>query len=212
MDFSNERIIRLKDEIKERLSSKRYMHTLGVESVAIKLGEAIMPDRVGELRCAALLHDVAKELPQEELLALISTDSRVTNADLVSDAVLHAFAAPKIIERDFPDLASSDILSSVFFHTTADPDMSLFDEIIFVSDYVEPGRKYQECLETGKELFETLRLTGNTDEAVTALHRAAYRELENTVNHLSQKQAKINGRTELALASFAKKINSNNSL
>ena len=213
MDFSIERIAELKNEMKDRLSEKRYLHTLGVEGVAIKLGEAIMPDRVGELRCAALLHDVAKELPKEELLALASKDARVTNDDLVSsDAVLHAFAAPEVIKRDFSDLASSDILSSVFFHTTADPDMSLFDEIIFVADYVEPGRKYQECLETGKELFDALGQAINTDEAVAALHRAAYRELKSTVNHLLQKQTKICGRTEIALAAFEKKIYSNNSL
>ena len=195
MDFSRERILRLREEIKKRLSPKRYDHTLGVETAAFTLGSYLLPEKIQQLRCAALLHDVAKELPQEEQLALISTESRVLECELEFKSLYHAFAAPELIRRDYPELASQDVLSAVFYHTTADACMSLFDEIIFVADYIEPGREYPECIETRETLVASLNKSESIEDKILALHRAMYSELTNTVAHLNERGAPVNPRT-----------------
>ena len=33
-----------------------------------------------------------------------------------------------------------DIISSIRFHTTGKPDMTMLEKIIFIADYIEPGR------------------------------------------------------------------------
>ena len=73
MIFSNDDIIRLRSLVKERMSQKRYLHTLGVEKMAKRLGEVLLPDKVDELCVAALLHDVAKEMSYEEHMQLLAT-------------------------------------------------------------------------------------------------------------------------------------------
>ena len=71
MRFSSNDISLLRSRVKELMSDKRYLHTLGVENMARLLGEVLIPDRVDELAVAALLHDAAKEMTYEEQVALL---------------------------------------------------------------------------------------------------------------------------------------------
>ena len=67
----NEKDLRsLSDVVERRLSDKRFLHTKGVEEEIVRLGEIYLPDKIPELRAAALLHDLAKELPIEEQIAI----------------------------------------------------------------------------------------------------------------------------------------------
>ena len=129
--------LELKAAVEARMSQKRFLHTLGVVKAARQLGEELMPEKIQSLTVAAHLHDIAKELPTEELLTLSSEYGYVTTEeDMNSPQVLHSFAAPAVIKRDFPEYASEEILSAVFKHTTGDGEMSVFDEIIFLSDLI----------------------------------------------------------------------------
>ena len=58
MSFGNESITSLRLKVKDRLSEKRYVHTLGVEKMARHLGTILLSDRLNELSAAALLHDI----------------------------------------------------------------------------------------------------------------------------------------------------------
>ena len=56
--------------VASRLSEKRYMHTLGVEKAAIRLSERLMPEcDAEEMRAAALLHDITKEMDLAEQIS-----------------------------------------------------------------------------------------------------------------------------------------------
>ena len=41
----------LRASVRERVGERRFSHILGVERLAVKLGRALIPDRVNELRC-----------------------------------------------------------------------------------------------------------------------------------------------------------------
>lgn len=194
MKISEEDLTVLSEEVKRRLSEKRYLHTLGVERMAKQLGELFFSeDTVRELRAAALLHDIAKELPEDEQIALIRAGkSPVTEEDLSSPPLYHAFAAPEVIRRDFPAFATEKILRAVFFHTTGDPSMDSFEKIIFLSDFIEDGRTYPACLSARERLFSDLS-AGKSKE--TALDCAVLHTLELTVISLIDRHADINLRT-----------------
>ena len=88
---------------------------------------------------------------------------------------------------DFPEFATDDILHAVMFHTLGDPEMSLFAEIIFLSDYIEEGRMYKTCIEVRNALFDTLNATSTYDECVKALHLATVSSLKNTIASLRER-------------------------
>ena len=83
MIFNSEMLSNLRTSVKARLSAKRYEHTIGVEAMASRLGWILMPDKIYELRAAALLHDISKEIPYEEQVDLLSKSTVVyTDEDL----------------------------------------------------------------------------------------------------------------------------------
>ena len=148
----------LRDEMSVRLSEKRFLHTLGVEKCASYLAEVLLPGKKFELCVAALLHDVAKELPIDEQIGLVkSAPQKYRREGYISPQVLHSFAAPGLILRDFPELATSDVLSATLKHTVGDGAMSVFDIIIFVSDYIEEGRSYSSSIKIREQLFSALK-------------------------------------------------------
>ena len=194
----------LRQRVGQRLGEKRFKHTLGVERLAAELGELLLPDSVSELCCAALLHDIAKELPSEEMLALIGED--ISDDDIQTPAIYHALAAPFVIIRDFPEYATENVISAVRNHTTGEYGMSLFDEIIFISDFCEDGREYDSCRNTRKKLFEYLAGAKNADERISALHRAALDTADSTVEALVRIGRRVNQKTLMARKYFKSKI------
>ena len=188
MDADIKSLDNLREAVKARLSEKRYLHTLGVEACATKLGEIFLPDKVFELRAAALLHDIAKELPVTLLRDLYQ--SSIFSHKKCVDAALHSFVGALLIERDFPKYATKEIISAVANHTLGSPDMTLFDEIIFISDYIEDGRTYESCISVRNTLFQELSSRTSKEEKHLALRRAIYRSLCYTLDALNNRGVK----------------------
>ena len=44
------------------------------------------------------------------------------------------------------NVSDCEILSAIYYHTTGKPDMNLLEQIIFVSDYIEPERTHSDKL------------------------------------------------------------------
>ena len=206
MTFSNEEIEALKCEIKKRLSEPRYLHTLGVARAASRLCELCLPSHTSEAAVAALLHDVTKEYSHEEQKRIIKEeDILIEGEDENTPAILHSFTAPAVIRRDFAKFATDSVLSSVLFHTLGSPDMSVFDEIIFLADFIESGRKYPDSVSTAKFVLDSMK-KDSFDDNIKILHRACVMEIDSTVAHLNSLGKPICQRTLLARAAILSKI------
>ena len=204
MIYTEEKLEELRSSIASRMSQARYSHTEGVADMAKKIGEVLLPELVSELQCAALLHDIAKETPTEELISILKKAGvALTEEDLLIPASLHSFAGPEIIKRDFPDFATENLLSAVRNHTTGDADMTVFDEIIFLSDYIELGRDYPSCVETRNLFLDSFSNEKSREDNINALHRAAYRALQLTEKSLLARGSKVHSKTQLAKNSLA---------
>ena len=180
-----DRIEKLRGEVGERLSDKRYAHTLGVERAAIQIGEYCLPDKITELAVAALLHDVAKEMPREDQLAAMERSGiAFTAEDYDSQALYHAFAACVLVREEFSDIATDDILSAVFKHTSGDAGMSVFDEILFIADFVEDGREYVACKEIRNLLFSRLSAAESREECLKILHLMVIKVIDFTFKYM----------------------------
>lgn len=194
----------LMSQVQSRLSAKRFEHTLGVCKMAELLSDFCLPDDREEIFIAALLHDIAKELSESELRDIIAKAGIVlTDADTAP--VLHSYAAPHIVRKDFSQFATSEILSAVEKHTVGDSEMSVFDEIIFLADYIEDGRTYKDCVDTREFILSSLS-KNSVVESVNALHKACIMSMERTCDSLSKRGAIVNPRTLDAINSLRNKI------
>ena len=194
----------LERKVKSILSTKRFEHTLGVCSMAGILADYCLPEDKDEIIAAALLHDVAKELSTETLIAMINEEGIALNS---ADAppILHSYAAPHVIKSEFPEFATQNILSAVFNHTVGSVDMTVFDEIIFLADYIEEGRTYKDCIETRKFMLLSL-VKDNAEENVNALHKACVMAMQRTCDSLLRKGAAVNPKTLDSIKALTIKI------
>lgn len=207
MIFSKEELSYLRQSVEKRLKKERFEHTLGVERLAAYLGERIMPDKVSELSAAAILHDVAKEIPYDEQVDIIKKSGiSVTSEDLATKSILHSFAAVGVIKRDFSAFATEDVLNAVFSHTVGTPDMSVFDTIIFISDFAEDGRVYPSCKKIAENIKERFSQAHDTNAYIKLLNITMLEVLDATVQTLQRLKININSRTLLTINSFKAKI------
>ena len=201
--FSETELLSLEDRVKCLMSEKRFSHTRAVAKMTVRLGELFMPERVPELSCAALLHDVAKELPKEDLKRLMNeSDFPFEDEDYLSIGILHSFAGAEVIKRDFPEFATPDVLNSVFYHTVGRGDMTLFEKIIFISDYTEETRKYESCIKVREALLEGLSEL-SPELRLKRLDNACLSAAEGTVKALIASGQYINSRIYATIKSLS---------
>lgn len=137
----------LRKEMEEALSAKRYIHTLGVSYTASCLAMA-HGEAIEKAMIAGLLHDCAKSMHGSELVAICEKGHLCMNAVERSNptALLHAKVGAYLAEHKY-DVTDDDILNAIRYHTTGRPDMSKLEKIIYIADYIEPGRKLLADLE-----------------------------------------------------------------
>ena len=198
MIFDNDAITELRMLIRDKMSERRYVHTLGVEKMAKYLGDIIIPKHTNELCVAALLHDITKELTYEEQVHLLEeSEISCTKEDLDTKPALHSISAVPFIKKYFRKYATADVLSAVFNHTLGDVNMSVFDEIIFISDYAEENRKYISCKEVREYLLININKSNSQEKNITILHKASLLAINSTIDSLTRKGESINSRTVL---------------
>lgn len=165
------------DWVEARIKPKRFQHTLGVEETAVQLAR-IYGVNPYEASIAALLHDNAKNLSNEELYRICQTYYPQYNLTQEYSSVFHAFAGAITAKRRYSEL-SNDVINAICFHTTGRPNMSTLEKIIYAADYAEPGREPFPGLELIREyLFNDL------DDGIRHM-------LQQTVDYVKMKKKKI---------------------
>lgn len=126
--------------VQKELPEKRLIHTMGVVEAAIQLAEQYGADKE-KAELAAILHDLAKYWPRDAMRLLIE-ESPIDNALLTYHLSLwHAPVGAYYIEKHGLT-ADQEILDAIRFHTTGRRGMTLLEKIVFLADYIEPGRRF----------------------------------------------------------------------
>ena len=206
MIFSQDELSRLEERVGIALSEHRFLHTLGVKRAALRLGDGLLSrDDLSELSAAALLHDIAKEMPLEELHSLVRREFHAIPEVELIPAVLHSYAAPVVIKRDFPEFATEKILSATYSHTLGRPEMTPFDKIIFIADYVEDGRVWYACRALSEKLFSGYN-TLDADGKIKRINEAILESIDNTIISLRERGARCSEQMLLTRASILTEI------
>ncbi|MDD3367557.1 MAG: bis(5'-nucleosyl)-tetraphosphatase (symmetrical) YqeK [Lachnospiraceae bacterium] len=175
---------KLRHEMKKVLKESRYEHTLSVAYTAANLASIYKVD-VPKALVAGMLHDCAKCLTDEERLHICyEADIPVTPLEKKQPFLLHAKVGAYLAKTKY-DIEDRDILQSIASHTTGRPEMSNLEKIIFIADYMEPGRDHAPNLDTIRK------------EAFTNLDQALLHILTDTLAYLNSTDGEIDPQTEL---------------
>lgn len=131
----------IKKILKSRLLEKRYIHSLNVMEMAVRLAK-LNDVNEEDARFAGLLHDCAKNYTNEELINYcIENSIKVDDIKRNSPGMLHAEVGADIADKEFG--ANENIVQSIRNHTLANSVMTKLDKIIYVSDLIEEGRELE---------------------------------------------------------------------
>lgn len=128
------------DRLKKALKDKRFQHVLRVEETAIKLAEQYGVD-VEKASIAGLCHDYAKQRPDEDFIAEIKKKGLNPLLLDYGNAIWHGVVGAELI-KDELGIWDEDILNAVCHHTTGAPVMTKLEQVIYMADYIEPGRDF----------------------------------------------------------------------
>lgn len=127
-------------KVKEQVSEKRFKHILGVEQAALKLAQT-NDYELEKASVAALVHDYAKERSDSEFKALIAQTGLEQDLLNWNNFIWHGVVGAEIIKNELK-ITNEEILNAVRRHTVGAKEMTTLDQIVYVADYIEPGRDF----------------------------------------------------------------------
>lgn len=137
----------LREDVMQKMSLKRFRHTVAVEQMVHRLSALYCPDQSLHLRAAALLHDITKECDTEKQIALCEQYGLPVSAeDRLAPKTFHARTAAAVIAAEYPAFAHSTVVSAVRWHTTGRADMTLTEKLLYLADYIDESRSFENCV------------------------------------------------------------------
>lgn len=136
----------------------RLRHVYGVRDMALKLGKQFNCD-LYKLEVAALLHDITKYYTKEQNITIIKKHFSNSKEILAgyNEFIYHGFSARIVASEDY-HITDQDILDSITSHTIGKPNMTIYEKIIFISDYTEENRQYENCIKARNLLKQDIDL------------------------------------------------------
>ncbi len=127
--------------LKSKMGEKRYIHSVNVYKMAIKLAKIYKADE-NKAAVAGILHDIMKEVPKGTQLEVIEKAGvTLSEIEFYSPKLLHSISGA-IYVRENLNIRDSDILNAIKYHTTGRKNMSLLEKIIFMADAISDDREY----------------------------------------------------------------------
>lgn len=130
-----------KELVRSRLSDKRYEHTINVKKMAVKLAKHYGTDPE-QAALAALLHDAAKELPKDEMRAIMQAyPEYAQGGEARPTPVWHGICAA-ILARTEWGVTDEAVLSAIACHTAGKAGMTQLDKILYLADMTSAERDW----------------------------------------------------------------------
>ncbi len=155
-------------KVKEQVSEKRFKHILGVEQAALELAQA-NDYELEKASVAALVHDYAKERSDSEFKALIVQTGLEQDLLNWNNFIWHGVVGAEIIKKELK-ITDEEILNAVRRHTVGAKEMTMLDQIVYVADYIEPGRDFPGVDQARQLAAESLRAAVEFETKHTLLY------------------------------------------
>lgn len=159
MKDANELLKEIDEDAKKMLSEKRYIHCKNVMKRAVELAKIYGIDK-NKAMLAGLAHDIAKEMPKDEMFKYIEEHNiKIDEFERKNTGLLHGKIAAVFCKEKYG--FTEDMQKALEYHTTGEPDMDDLAKIVFIADKTEVGRKnndWEKIREKEKEGLDALLL------------------------------------------------------
>lgn len=176
--------------VKQRLSEKRFKHSISVKEKCIELAKLYDED-IEKAALVGMAHDIAKEISVEEKFEYCRENNiYVDEVEKENPELLHAKIGADIARKELG--FSEDMVKAIEYHTTGKVGMDKFAKILFVADAIADDRNW-EGIEEGRLLSRK-----NLDEAVLYF-------LESTISITQKRKLKLHQDSILLRDEYLKK-------
>ena len=148
-NFTEKKMINLKSGdlykplLKERLSEKRYVHSLAVADEAVRLAEKYGAD-IQKAYIAGLLHDITKNADKQEHFGIFTAYGiALTDVEKSAEKLWHAISGSAYVKH-FLNIEDGEICEAIRYHTTARAGMSLLEQVLYLADFTSADRDYDD--------------------------------------------------------------------
>lgn len=124
----------------ERGGKHRFDHIVAVEALSVELAKMHGVDET-KARIAALLHDATKFDGESEHLARIERSFGSVESSRWPKPLWHCLSAVDYAKE--LGVTDEDVLNAILYHGSGRPAMSKLEAILYVADYAEPTRHFE---------------------------------------------------------------------
>ncbi|MDI3281288.1 MAG: bis(5'-nucleosyl)-tetraphosphatase (symmetrical) YqeK [Bacillota bacterium] len=153
--------------LRRRMLPRRFQHARRVAEAAGELALRFGANKE-KAELAGALHDLARDEPPALLLQKAEAFGIVIDEiSRLEPVLLHGPVGAEEARREL-GVADEEVLRAIRLHTTGGPEMTRLDEVVFLADYIEPGRRFPGAVELRRlvaagaleaALWEAARLT-----------------------------------------------------
>lgn len=162
--------------VSEQMPEHRYLHTIGVMETALELAGLYNADKK-QAQLAAIFHDYAKYRPKDEMKALIVEQGMPDLLLQYNTELWHAPVGAYLVEKE-AGITDEAVLNAIRYHTSGRVGMTRLEKIIYLADYIEPGRHFPGV----DEVRELARID---------LEKALIKAVQNTIIFLMKKNQPV---------------------
>ncbi|MGI5823187.1 MAG: bis(5'-nucleosyl)-tetraphosphatase (symmetrical) YqeK [Dethiobacteria bacterium] len=159
--------------LQRRAGGRLFNHSRGVEECACRLARVYGVDET-KASLAGLLHDYGKIYPEKVLRQVALEHSLGDGLIFQEPKLLHAPVGAWLVRHEL-GIEDEEVLAAIRVHTTGAAGISLLARIVYLADYIEPGRVYPGVDDLRKTAFENL-------------NQALLNALERTIKHILEKK------------------------
>ena len=130
----------IKENVKSRLSEKRFFHSECVMERAMELAKKFDFD-IETAAKVGIAHDIAKEIPNEEKIKYVEKNGiAIDDIEKENPSLLHAKIGEDIVIKELG--FTKEMGREIRAHTTGIPEMTLIDKILFIADRTSKERGF----------------------------------------------------------------------
>ena len=172
--YNNDEFIKI---IKDRLSEKRFQHSLNVAASAKELAKKFGADEE-KAYTAGILHDIMKEENIDIQLEYIEKNGEDTEKlKFANTQIYHQMSGAAYCKLEL-GMDDEDVLGAIRYHTTGRRDMALLEKIVYTADFISADRCYPDV--------DVMR-----EKASKSLDEAILYSLRYTISDLSKRAKPI---------------------
>ena len=181
----------IRNVVKSLTSEKRFSHIIGVEKETYELGKIFLPEKSEKLKLAGLLHDITKNFSYDKQIELCK-EYKIMLDEYTVPKMLHSKTGCEFAKRTFgEDVVDDEIYSAIYYHTTGKENMSLFQAIIYLADYIEETRTFPDCITLRCYFYDKIKNAVSYKDKLKALRDTLILSFDMTLKNLIEENKVI---------------------